>query len=522
MEGVDFPDALKILAERTGVSLKEYRPSSPKMTITEKDEMLQLYEKVTQFYEHQLWATPAGAKVREYLSRRGVTDETAKIFRLGFSPDSYEATYTYLLQHGFSRKLLVSAGISLTQETIVEKIYDRFRGRLMFPISDGFGRVIAFGGRALKSDQEPKYLNSPETPLYHKSSVLYGYSHAKPFIKEKQKILIVEGYMDLIAAFQAGVKNIVAVSGTALTEKHLRILKPFVSELTFAFDMDNAGQEACRRAFELAQPIDLAIHVALLPEGKDIAEFCLHKASELDSVIQSAKSYGDYFYEKLLKTYGGKDISSQKKIVQEFVPFLLTFKSSLEKDTYVRHLALELGIQESFIYDEMKRPSLPSYHPARQQRTLENNDKKNRKFEVDQMLIGFMLEFPRLSKIMIGEIHEQLFSDQFKPIYKSFIDYYNNTGLEGVLNVIPLLPVELQEEAALIALYIRELHGEISEENAYEEMKKLLKTLKKEFLQKKVNHLQRQILQAEKIRDKAALSALLVEKDKFHTELLQF
>ncbi|MFO0780606.1 MAG: DNA primase [Candidatus Gracilibacteria bacterium] len=301
IEGVDFVDALKLLAERTGVELQQYemKHALPK---GEKDQLLQVHELVTKFYIRQLWETPDGKKVLDYLHTRGLTDETIRRFQIGFAPDSFDATHSLLLKEGFSKKMLVLSGLALTQETTVDRIYDRFRGRLMFPISDHMGRVVAFGGRALKKDQEPKYLNSPETAIYHKSNVLYGFSFAKPSIKEHQEVILVEGYMDMIAAFQAGLTNVVATSGTALTVQQLRHVQPFVRSIALAFDMDNAGQEAARRAFDLTQEFDFFVKVITLPEGKDIAEFAKTRSVELPAIVQSAQTYGDYFYEKLLQT----------------------------------------------------------------------------------------------------------------------------------------------------------------------------------------------------------------------------
>ena len=170
VEGVDFNDALKILAERTGVKLEEYKVEKavPK---GQKELLMEIYEKVAGFYEKKLWDSAEGKKVLEYLHKRGLNDESIKLFRLGFAPDSFDETYTWLLRNGFDKRELVMSGMAMTKETTLEKIYDRFRGRLMFPIFDSLGRVVAFGGRALIKDQEPKYLNSSESAVYHKKLV---------------------------------------------------------------------------------------------------------------------------------------------------------------------------------------------------------------------------------------------------------------------------------------------------------------------------------------------------------------
>lgn len=511
IEGVDFVDALKLLAERTGVELKQYemKHALPK---GEKDQLLQVHELVTKFYIRQLWETPDGKKVLDYLHTRGLTDETIRRFQIGFAPDSFDATHSLLLKEGFSKKMLVLSGLALTQETTVDRIYDRFRGRLMFPIFDHMGRVVAFGGRALKKDQEPKYLNSPETAIYHKSNVLYGFSFAKSSIKEQQEVILVEGYMDMIAAFQAGLTNAVATSGTALTVQQLRHVQPFVRSIALAFDMDNAGQEAARRAFDLTQEFDFIVKVITLPEGKDIAEFAKTRSADLPAIVQAAQTYGDYFYEKLLQTYGSGDLANKRKILQEFYPFLQSLKSTIQKDDYVRRFAHDLHLQETQIYDEMKNFRLPMNHPARRFGGLDAPvQPKGKKFAADALLMGFLLEFPRIGQLQLSGLTEEYFSDDLKPIYKVFCDQYNGQGVQEVKDFLASLPHEQAEKASLLSLYIREIYGEVGEEAAEKEMKTLIDKILKTTVRNKRNELQRQLEMAEKDGKKTDYLKLLQE-----------
>lgn len=523
VEGLDFVDALKMLAEKAGVELPEYKKSGrPRATGDVKDQLFKIYEEATALYERQLWESEPGRKVLDYLRRRGLTDESIKAFRIGFSPDSFEETYTYLLKKGFTRKLLVSSGLALTKETTVEKIYDRFRGRLMFPIRDNLGRIVAFGGRALSKDQEPKYVNSPESPIYHKSNVLYGFYQAKPTLKQKGEAVIAEGYFDVIAAHQAGVENTVAPCGTALASRQIRLLKPFVQSIALAFDNDLAGQEAAKRAYGMAQEFELAVKMVVIPDGKDPADFVRDHGDAFTGLVEEAIPYGDYFYQALLKAYGTADITSKKKILQEFLPFFSFMKSSIERDEYVRRLALDLGLKEVQIYDEIQNVKLPDYHPARMVEEAETAESRTtRKQELSEIILGFMIEFPRIGKLFLEKVDENSFSDDLKAIYKALADQYNVQGFEAAGNVIDNFPHEIKQKAALASLYVSEKYGEISEVDVEKELERLISRLQEKRLNQQRRDLHKRLQEAEKAENKELSNQLLQELNRLNIETLR-
>lgn len=515
VEGVDFNDALKILAERTGVKLEEYKVEKavPK---GQKELLMEIYEKVAGFYEKKLWDSTEGKKVLEYLHKRGLNDESIKLFRLGFAPDSFDETYTWLLRNGFDKRELVMSGMAMTKETTLEKIYDRFRGRLMFPIFDSLGRVVAFGGRALIKDQEPKYLNSSESAVYHKGHLLYGFSHSKQSIKQSGEVVIVEGYMDLIAAFQAGVKNVVATSGTALTVMQLRLLSPLAKTLYLSFDMDLAGREAAKRAYELSRDFEFEVKVTVLPEGKDPAEYAVNKADELKDIIKRSDLYGEYFYSKLVKDYGTESYSAKKKILQEFLSFFVGLKSNVEKDEFVRKLALDLDLKEVQVYDEIRNFRLPLSHPARQHGSLNDYGQNGggtemKKYGAEDLLIGFLIEFSRIGKVYWAQISEEIFSERGKPIYKALTDAYNGGGSGDFKGVFEFLPYEKQEEVKLLSLFIAEKYGEMSESDVEKEIGRLVLSINKSHLDAKVRQVQKKIAEAERNNDKELRVQLLAE-----------
>lgn len=462
IEGIDFKAALSLLAEKAGVKLETYT-SQPSLNHDHRDQLLDLYEKTTVFYQHQLYQTPQGKKALEYLYGRGLTPESIEKFRLGLAPDSYEETHRFLLQQGFSKKNLVEGGLALTQETTVDKIYDRFRGRLIFPIVNNTGNVVAFGARALTKDQEPKYLNSPETSLYHKSHTLYALFQAKPAIKHHQKVLIVEGYMDVIAAFQAGVEYVVASCGTALTPQQIRVLKPFTSTLLLAFDNDRAGQEAAQRAFEISQDMDMTTKVITIKDAKDIAELTLEKHQSLESFIDQANFYIEYRYQQLFKQNTVLDATTKRRLVNEMAPLLQRLKSSIERDEYIRRMAFDLELREVQIYDELKR-----IRPSQTVSPRSNSStpsQKPRVFLKDpcEVLLGLFIEHPTLLSNYKNQLQEDFFSDNWKTLYNAIIDKYNNSALSSRVDLIALLPFELQESAALLSFSVAEKYGEMDE-----------------------------------------------------------
>lgn len=509
VEGIDFADAVKVLAERAGVKI-EKAVRSEKNAGADRGDLYSIYEKTAEFFSEQLWTTEAGSQVRGYLIGRGMTEESIRFFRLGFAPDSYEATYSYLIKLGYSKKQLIAGGLVVSKETTMEKVYDRFRMRLMFPIFDHMGRIVAFGGRALGKDQEPKYLNSPESQIYHKSNILYGYNFAKPVIKEQQNVLVVEGYMDVIMSYQSGVKNVVAPCGTALVASQIRMMKPLLSDITLAFDNDLAGQEAAKRAFEIVQQFDLSAYVVSVPDGKDPADYVKNHGEDFARVFSERMLFGEYLYKKLFSAYGTDSIAAKKLIVSEFLPFFAFLRSNVEKDEYVRRLASDLGMKEVQIYDELHNVRLPDFHPARSHGSIDGGVVSVKR-AAEELLLGFLIEYPRMAKMKISGISEELFSDELKPIYKSLLDQYNNHDSDSGESLIGLLPHEIKEKAGLLSLYVAERYNEMSEENVEKEIDALYGNMQKKFQSEKVRVIKNGLMEAEKEGNKGKSDLLMTE-----------
>lgn len=355
IEGLDFKGALKILAEKAGVPLV-YEKKGERDS---RERLFELLETATIFYASNL-SDPA----REYLHKRGINDETTKSFRVGLAgcppAGGWSDTSNYLRNKNFSEKEILGAGLAKRGE---RGLFDRFRSRIIFPIADSAGRIVGFSGRIFGENQPadaPKYLNSPETVLFHKSKILYAYDRAKQAIRKHNCAILVEGQLDLLASHQAGWGNTVAVSGTAFTTEHAVLINRMTDNLVIALDADEAGIKAAGRAARSALRGGLNVKVARLPEGMDPADLILENGKEAwSAAIREAKDIIMFLLDVLYE-HTGKDGKSKlgkerfRKAVETIVlPFLADVQSPIARDQYVREIANRLGVSEKAVFDSL-------------------------------------------------------------------------------------------------------------------------------------------------------------------------
>lgn len=351
VEHVSFREALEELAKRTNVNLDEYRKNfSPKQKEQRdrdeesRDRGLEMLALATRFYSKQL-ASPGGQKLAgEYLKSRGLTDESIQRFQLGFAPDGWEHLKNFLLTQGFVVPEMERYGLLVPGKSA--KGFDRFRNRIMFPLCDALGRVVGFTSRVLPGapDTEGKYVNTPETPIYHKSKMLYGLPQAKDSIRKLGRALLVEGNMDVIVCHQVGITNVVAVSGTALTLDHLRILKRSTETLDLFFDMDSAGQKAAFRSTLLALQAGFRVYMVAIPEGKDAADMGIADPDGLKGIIATPVAAVEYFIGNLASTHDLSTPEGKDAYVQTVAPLIKSIPSPLIAEEYVRMLCMKTGL----------------------------------------------------------------------------------------------------------------------------------------------------------------------------------
>jgi DNA primase len=352
IEGIEFPDALRILAQKAGIQLQHHELISNK---DEKSVLFEISELATKFFEKQLRASRTGMQALKYLKERGLEEKIIDEFRLGFAANDWEALSRFLKDRGFGENDIVGAGLAIKREG-KPGIYDRFRSRIMFPIMDLNGRVVGFTGRvfeaekplATKGEQPAKYINTPQTLIYDKSMVLYGLSKAKQAIRQNDKCLLVEGNMDALMSYQAGVANVVASSGTALTPNHLKILQRYTNNLDLSFDTDQAGTIATRKGIGLALAQNFNVKVVTIddPSCKDPADYVQKYGPKWGDLVSASKPVIQSYFDKIRSQIDPASVEGKKLVVSTLAPFIQRLVSKVERTHWLTELAVYLRTKE--------------------------------------------------------------------------------------------------------------------------------------------------------------------------------
>jgi DNA primase len=363
-EGYDFAEALRRLAERAGVQLRQFSPEQQEQR-DELDRLRDLMEEAVTFFRHQLVSTPAGRPALNYISGRGFSEDSLEAWGLGYAPGSWEALLNHFSEKGASPEDLLAAG--LVGERDSGGYYDRFRNRIMFPIRDSRGRMAGFGARALSDEDQPKYLNSPQTDLFNKSQLLYGLDRARKSIRSEDEAVIVEGYLDVIGLAQAGYTNAVSPMGTALTEQQLRQLKRLTRRIVLALDADAAGDKATLRGLQVARQtmdhsadpvfdprglvrhearLQADIRVTTLPDGKDPDEIVQEDPDAWPRLLDAARPIVEHVMHSLAADRDLNDPKVKTEIAEQVLPLINDLPNAIERDTYTQKLARLLQVDE--------------------------------------------------------------------------------------------------------------------------------------------------------------------------------
>src|SRR5664279_2458193 len=342
IEGLSFPEAVKLMARKTGIEIEERQLSqAEKQAQDERQTFQRINELTAGFYRSVLEQKPEGAVAREYLERRAAAGEIAEAYRLGFAPDRSDGLVQHLKANGINLETALKLGVVRKSD---RGWYDQFRNRLMFPIRDTKGNVIAFAGRVLDASL-PKYINSPESPLYHKSSVLFGMDMALPAIRTENSIIIVEGYFDHLALYRAGIRNVVATCGTALTSTHTGLIKRHAAKAYMLFDSDAAGRKATIRSMELFMEQRLPSYVISLPAGDDPDSFLAGNPVEaFRNCQEKARPAFEFFVRSLLAQTPPDSVDSKVRIIDELLPRFKKIADPVERDLYEKEICRLLGI----------------------------------------------------------------------------------------------------------------------------------------------------------------------------------
>lgn len=403
VEGSSFFEAVKTIAEKSGVALPAATDSRE---MAEKDrqraELLQINQWATEFFEQTLIETSEGRRALDYLAERGVNEETRKAFRLGYAPNSWDALGNFLRSRGATRPQIERSGLVSVKDSGAGS-YDRFRGRLMFPISDTQGRVIAFGGRIL-GEGEPKYLNSPETAVYTKGQHLFGLSHSRDQIRLRGYGILVEGYLDFLIPFQFGVKNLVASLGTALTENQVRLLARYARKIIVNFDPDAAGVAATKRSLEMLLAEGFKVNVLTLPDNLDPDEFIRARGADgYYKLLKHSQNFLDYIVAQAISANDQSHPRGKVETINAILPYLRLVKDRIERAEQFEHIADRLKIDGRYLREEFKKAA-----ETRQERVSERTVMATVTVKpAERRLLEILLSFPPLRRRLSGQMREE-------------------------------------------------------------------------------------------------------------------
>jgi len=521
IEGVEFGDALRILAQKAGVELKRQTPEYKEWQ-TERNRLYEVCDLATKFFEKQIEESKAGKEAKKYLLERGIKEESIKKWRVGYAPDVWQGLADFLTSRGYGQEEIKKAGLGLSSEK--GSFYDRFRGRIIFPVFDLNSQVVGFGGRVFKEkDQKEiaKYVNTPNTLLYDKSRVLYGLDKAKGEIRKKDNCILVEGYTDVIMVSQAGNENVAATSGTALTPYQLKILKRYSENLLTAFDMDIAGDTATKRGVDLAQARGFNIKVITMPSGSDPADIVSKNPKDWEKLVGEAKSILDFYFKTTFALSDPKTPEGKREISKILLPVIKRIPNKIEQAFWIQELAKKLEVKEESVEEELKKTKdLPPVYSGSEEGSegKENSlelKKKTRKELLEEQILTFILKSPE-NLDLIAEKEISFFSPQISQIltyFKKSQDFPALSSSYGTPRQIKALQKNLPPDFIDLINYLS-LKAEVEVldlPDLKEEFKNCLKEIRILEIKNKLGQFSRDIKKAEEEKDLPKIKKLLGE-----------
>ena len=516
-ENVDFPEALEILARKAGVELsREVQPGAS----NKRTRLFQLLSEAVNFYQEQLKSDP-GSSARQYLASRGVTAESISSFALGYAPAEWDKLANYLRNKGFSLEELIAAGVALKSER-GPGIYDRFRDRLLFPIFDVQDRPVGFGGRTLDPGaREAKYINSSQGPVYNKSTILYNLNLAKEHIRSAGYALLVEGYMDVVGCVQAGIKNVVATSGTALTQEQVKLLKRYCNEIRLCFDADLAGQSASERGIDLALAAELEVKIVALSQGKDPDEAARMNLVKFKQEIEQALPIGEYAFKSVFKKVDVKTREGKKQAAKLLLAAIAKLPDPVERDFYIKRLSRDLDVEEKSLRESLPNPRMSNQISAPV--ATPQASRPSREQMLSERLIALLIKFGKefwpqttgLEPAMLTEPEAELYRQAHLQYTESqrvdFEELKRELNYEPTYNrLIDILGLQAEHEFA-----------EFTAAEATKEFNQVSRELKLNYLKRQLKLLSDAISQAERAQQPGELEELSLRYREVADQLAQ-
>jgi DNA primase len=482
-ENLEFGEALKILAEKSGVELKKISPQEYKYVGL----LYELNEIAKNFFIEQL---ENNKEAQDYLKSRGLSKETIAEFEIGASPFGYDELAVHLINLGYDREDILRSGLVFINEK--GKIMDRFRQRIMFPIHNHLGKIVGFTGRILpqfETDEIGKYVNSPETSIFKKSKILYGFWKSKNFIREADAAFLVEGQMDFLMSWQSGIKNVLATSGTSLTIEHLSAIKKITENLIISFDNDSAGWEAGERAIDLANSLDFSTKVVILEDAKDPAELAYKNPEKLKEIIKNPIPSIEFYFKKYLKADLTPTDRNYLKNLRIVLLKILNLSSPVERNFWIKQLAQKTQTSESSLIEEIQKLNNKFKNNLKKEPENLAAKKFNRLEILSQEFIRALIAYDLLNQ----DIKElEYLDDQYKKIFNLIKDKKYKTNENSVDELINLILLGVKEKE-------------------FYNLDELKKHLKNEFIKQRKNEIIKQIKEAEIKGDENKLNDALTE-----------
>lgn len=528
MEGLDFREALKILAEKAGVKLQGYSPKKAE----EKNRIFEILELATKWYEYQLWNGPGKIKILNYLRERGLKDKTIKEFRLGYAPKGWRNILSFLLKRGFGIEEIKKTGLLVEKKEGKKNIddnYDRFRDRIIFPIADYSGKIAGYSARMAPGGDESqaKYVNTPETEVYHKSKILYGIDKAKGEVRKKDSVLLVEGNMDVIAANQVGIKNVMAVSGTALTEDQIKIIKRYTPNIKMFFDMDSAGETATKKSIKMGLANEMNVSVVTLPSGKDAADLAKEKPEALIKSVEESLPAMEYLYQNTFAKFDREKAGDKKKITEIILEMVSNLGSDIEKNHWIKKLAEDINVSESILTGLIKKATLSSRKGSgdvSKDGSYADIHARNKIEILADEILGLILVSPEIWKKAAEEKKEEM-----SPLKDSLLNFVLQKGQELVFDFNGLLKLLEKEEeknraenAYFQKKYRLDLNNNLEEiaiNDPEQELDNVLNEIKKDLKKGELQKIATDLKIAEEKKDKNAVDFLRVEFNRISKEI---
>lgn len=520
MEGIEFRDALKILADKAGVRLTPRQPQEE----SRRNRLLEICDWAARFFHRALFISREGKIARDYLILRKVGEKAIRAWELGYAPRSWDLTSRFLKKKGYNEEEILAAGLATRGKS--GKCYDRFRGRLAFPIRNIHDQVVGFGARVLDPQNDPlgKYINSPQTLIYDKSHILYGLDRAKQEIKQKNLCIAVEGYLDVISSYEAGIRNVIAVSGTALTQGQLSLIKRYTRKLALCFDADSAGREAAKRGISNAVASGLSVELVVLPTGEDPDSLIKKNPLLWPRLISKRQPVMDFYFTTVFQKYNPQTLEGKKLVAREILPLLKNIPDPIEQAYYLQKLAMGLDVEEEVLREAMGRM-------RGEQRFITSSPKPTPKVVLNlppaeilgRRILGLGLKYPEFLGEILAKTPFSLFSSPLKVIYKELKKYYNKDRGFNFADFKRKIQSSYPHYVTKLDVAVLDVEKDFREEEesrvTASEVESVLKRLRKEYLQQKLKAIGLEIKKAESKGEKKTLEDLAQRFFTFTQEL---